>query len=168
MHRKIQQSVLAASLLVAVALPMSVAPAADLPFAGYVGAWNGVGQMALTNGDVESIRCKAYYTGRDGGQGLGIALRCAAASNSVEFRASLTANGERVTGTWEERTFNATGAIIGKAAAGKLDLTIDGSGFTGSMQVATDGLGQKVAIRAEGIVIKSINVSFARAEQAQR
>lgn len=148
--------------------PTSPIRAAEGPlFANYLGTWTGAGQIALTGGNVESLRCKGYYTGKDGGRGMGLAVRCASPSNTLELRATLSSatDGSTISGEWEERTFNATGRISGQFRAGKIDLAIAGGGFTGVMRVAMEEQAQKVSIEAQGIAMKSINISFTKAEE---
>ncbi len=75
----------AAVVLASIGLAAAAAPAsAASPFAGLSGSWSGGGQIRLENGRSESIRCSAHYAPR-GGAALGLALRCASASNRIEL-----------------------------------------------------------------------------------
>jgi len=144
------------------ALVVSTSAQAQSPFTGLVGTWSGSGQIRLENGASESIRCNAYYTNRDEGAGLGIALRCASQSYKIELRSKLNSQGGHLSGQWEERTFNASGSVSGKAAGGKIDLSVVGGGFSGSMAVNTSGSSQTVAINTSGIGLKSVSISLSR------
>lgn len=135
---------------------------AQSAFGGLVGVWSGTGQIRLENGASESIKCNAYYTSREEGAGLGIALRCASQSYKIELRSKLSSQGGKLSGQWEERTFNASGSVSGQAAGGKINLSVVGGGFTGSMAVNTTGTSQSVAINTSGIGLKSVNISLAR------
>ena len=132
----------------------------DSSFDGLLGTWSGSGQVRYQSGDTEGIRCNAYYTG--GGTKLGLAIRCKSASNDIEIRGALTHQGEKVSGTWEERTFNASGAASGRMSAGRLTLSIEGGGFSGTMSVAYGGPRQTVAITTQGIPMKSVNVTLTK------
>jgi hypothetical protein len=44
------------------------------PFDVLLGSWRGGGQMELSEGKTERLKCNAYYTG--GGSRLGVAIRC--------------------------------------------------------------------------------------------
>ena len=66
-------------------------------------------------GNAEALKCRAYYTPKDAGASVGLAIRCASPSNKIELRATLTSAGGRVSGNWEERTFNAMGDVSGQA-----------------------------------------------------
>jgi hypothetical protein len=139
--------------------------ASDKPqssFNDFNGSWTGSGTLSLTSGNIESLKCKAYYTPQNKGQGLGVAIRCASASSALELRAALTAAGDKINGSWEERTYNAAGDVSGGFGDRQIDLAIKGGAFNGSMRVTMDGPSQKVAIQADGIALKAINLSLTR------
>ena len=92
------------------------------PFDTLLGSWRGNGQIALTDGKTERLKCNAYYTG--GGSQLGMAIRCQSESSNVEIRSKLSQSGGRISGTWEERTYNAQGNASGQASTGKISLSI--------------------------------------------
>lgn len=156
-------SKLAAALAVALsALCATSAARAQSTFAGLHGVWSGSGQIRLENGASESIKCNAYYTNRDDGAGLGIALRCASQSYKIELRSKILSQGGRVSGTWEERTFNASGTVSGQASGSKISMSVVGGGFTGSMAVNTSGSSQSVAINTQGIGLRSVNINLSK------
>jgi len=145
----------------AVAACTSVAAAnPDGSFDGLLGAWSGSGQVRYQSGDVEGIRCNAYYTG--GGRKLALAIRCKSATNDIEVRGALTHQGEKLSGTWEERTFNASGGANGQMAAGRMTLSIEGGGFSGTMAVSYSGSRQTVSITTQGIPMKSVSVTLTK------
>jgi hypothetical protein len=130
-------------------------------FAAFSGSWTGSGQIRLDGGQREAIRCSASYVPRSGGTGLGLSLRCASASGRVELRASLSASGGRVAGTWEERSYNIAGQISGTASGGNLRLSFSGGGVSGSMTVTTSGGSQSISMRTDS-VLQGVNVSLRR------
>ena len=154
-------SLLAAALTFTLVTPV-VADKALASFADFGGSWSGTGILSLQNGNVESLKCKAYYTPKSDGTGVGIAIRCASASNSLELRAALTSQNRKISGSWEERTFNATGDVSGNISERRIDLAISGGGFKGMMLVTMDGSNQEVSIQTEGIALKAITISFSR------
>lgn len=133
--------------------------AADPTFAPLLGSWGGSGTYKLQDGTSEKLKCDAYYTGS--GSQLGIAVRCAGANNKIEMRSKLSANGTALSGNWEERTFNAEGAVTGKLTDSKLALAITGV-VAGSMTITYDQSKQNVAIATEGSPLKSVTVSLSR------
>ena len=147
---------LAGSLQVAGAAPQEL-------FGSLSGFWIGPGRIEFSEGASEALLCKAYYTTADQADRLNIVLRCASRSNKIELRAKLTADGSNLIGTWEERTFNATGTVAGKAADGKIALAIDsGGGFSATMLVIQDDAHHSVSITARGVGFKSVYVSLSR------
>lgn len=147
---------------VAVAFVALAAPQAEAasPLSRLSGSWSGSGQFRLENGQTESIRCSANYVPRS--SGLGLALRCASPSNRVELRASLTARGKHVSGTWEERSYNASGRVSGVAIGNTLRLSINGGGLSGSMLVRTTGGSQTISVRTDNSALKGVNISLRR------
>src|ERR1700747_2371307 len=81
-----------------------------------LGSWRGYGQMELSEGKTERLKCNAYYTG--GGSRLGVAIRCQSEISNIEFRSKLSQSDGRISGTWEERTYNAEGTASGQATSG--------------------------------------------------
>lgn len=138
--------------------PVPAASAAN-PFNVLLGSWRGSGQIRLTDGRAERLKCNAYYTG--GGSQLGMAIRCQSESSNVEIRSKLSQSGSRITGTWEERTFNAVGTATGQATASMISLQIAG-GVTGTMRVSYSGSRQSVAISTQGIALKSVTIDLTR------
>jgi hypothetical protein len=151
--------------LIAAASLFALAPSAALaenPFATLNGTWSGAGQIKLEGGSSESLKCRAYYTAKDDGAGLGLAIRCASASNKIELRANLTYAGGKVSGDWEERQFNAGGSVTGQASGNKINLAITGGGVNGSLTVALSGASHSVSIQTTGIGLRAVNINLSR------
>jgi hypothetical protein len=140
------------------ALPAS---GGDTPFKALDGAWNGSGNVKLENGKTERLKCKGYYNAKDGGNGLGMAINCGNASFKINMRATLTYAGGQVSGTWEEREFNQTGNVTGKATADKLTLSIGGA-ISGTMAISMTGTAQTVSISTGGPGFTGVNLQFAK------
>jgi hypothetical protein len=153
---------LAVVLGLALAAGGTAVPAlAEGPFGGLSGTWRGAAQIKLSGGSSETLRCNAYYNPKGQGE-LGLAIRCASAGNKIELRAQLSLEGGRITGQWEERTYNASGQVTGSGGDGRLNLTIDGGAFKGSMAVRTQGTSQTVSIRTEGIALQGVSINLSR------
>lgn len=104
------------------------APSAEAAnLASLDGAWRGGGKLRLEGGKSEQLRCRAYYNAKNGGKRLGMAVRCASPSYKIELRSKLAVAGNRVTGSWEERNFNAAGVMFGSSRPGRLTLSVSGS-----------------------------------------
>jgi hypothetical protein len=148
----------AAGLLLAL---LVAAPAAAGPYASLDGAWRGTGSVTLAGGQSEKLTCKAYYRAKDEGETLGIALQCASPSNKIDLRANLVFNGDAVTGTWEERAFNSSGAITGTSTPGQIDLSISGT-LQAKMSIAITPAAQSVSISTDGTGFQSVDLQLAR------
>jgi hypothetical protein len=162
MIRRTTLRLLAAVALTApIILAQSGSPKADPgnPFDTLLGSWRGSGQIELSQGKTERLKCNAYYTG--GGSQLGMAIRCQSESSNVEIRSKLSQSGGRITGTWEERTFNAEGNASGQATNGKITLAISGA-VTGSMLVSYTSSRQSVSISTQNIALKSVSIDLTR------
>lgn len=131
-------------------------------FAELDGSWSGGGSVRFSDGKSERITCRAYYNPKSAGAELGLAIRCASVSYKIEIRASLLNENGRLTGRWEERTFNAAGEVTGRASAGKIRMDIAGGGLTGSMSVSTEGSRQAVSISTEGSNLKGVTINLSR------
>jgi len=145
----------------AAALLLAPAAAADAgtPFDTLLGSWRGSGQIELDQGRRERLKCNAYYTG--GGSQLRMAILCQSESSNVQIRSALSESGGRITGTWEERTYNAQGNASGQASNGKISLAISG-GVTGTMVVTFTSSRQSVAISTQGVALKSVSIDLTR------
>jgi hypothetical protein len=142
--------------------PFVLAPASEAaanPFDTLLGSWRGAGQIVLSDGRRERLTCNAYYTG--GGSQLGMAIRCQSETSNVEIRSKLSQTGSRISGTWEERTFNAAGTASGQASGDRITLQISG-GVSGTMQVSFSSSRQSVSISTQNIALQSVTISLSR------
>lgn len=141
---------------------VSPAAAGDSLFLLLNGTWSGAGQIRLEGGSTESLKCRAFYNAKDDGAGLGLAIRCASASNKIELRATLVNASGKVSGSWEERQFNAGGSVTGQASASRANLSIEGGGVSGSLTVSLNGGTQSVTIQTSGIGLKAVSINLSR------
>lgn len=125
------------------------------------GVWRGAGRILLADGSSQRIRCNAYYRVLEDGAELGLAIRCAATDNRIELRASVSDSHGRLSGSWEERTFNATGEISGRAQPGAMNLSINGA-VVGSMRISYSGRRQTVDIATGTEGLKGISIQLSR------
>lgn len=147
----------------ALALPIATvsghANADPSPFDTLLGSWGGSGEIRLDKGRKERIKCNAYYTG--GGAQLGLAIRCQSDSYKIEIRSKLSYSGGRLSGNWEERTFNASGNASGTATDSAIKLTITGP-VTGSMNVSYSKSRQSVLISTQGTALQGVSITLSR------
>lgn len=150
------------TVLAVAALLVSPASASDAVFSTFNGNWSGMGQIKLDSGASERIKCNAYYTPKDAGAALGLAIRCASPSYKIELRSQLKSQGGKISGSWEERNFNAAGDVTGQASGSKISLSVAGGGMTGTMSVSASGETQSVTITTQGTGLRSVNISLSR------
>jgi hypothetical protein len=148
------------ALLAQAVQPISAAP--HEVFGSMSGYWIGPGRIEFDAGTSEALLCKAYYAAPHQTDRLSIVLRCASPSQKIELRAQLVAGGPNLTGTWEERTYNASGTVTGQVKDQQISLSIDGGGFTATMQVIQDEGQQSVSITTQGVGFKKVSVSLTR------
>ena len=128
------------------------------PFDTLLGSWRGSGTVQLNSGR-ERLSCNAYYTG--GGNQLGMAIRCTSDSSKVEIRSKLSLSGGRISGNWEERTYNAQGSATGTATPGKISIRVSGS-INGSMVVNFSRSSQSVSISTSGSPLQRVSINLTR------
>jgi hypothetical protein len=147
--------------LIGLAIVMAVPAAVATPFDDLAGTWRGSGRVHMLSGQSEALSCKAYFISKDSGNGLGIALACASASNKIDLRASLNQSGEAISGTWEERSFNSTGSVNGTFSEDRIDLTIDGT-IKATMSITLEGKSQLISIATDGQGFRSVDLELER------
>lgn len=150
----------ALGLAVAAFAPTHPVLASEGTVATLLGSWAGNGRITYTDGSSEGISCNAYYTGS--ASDLRMAIQCKSDKNPIHIRSTLRVDGSRITGTWEERTFNASGSATGSTSAGAMKLDVTGGGFTGTMTVAISKASHTVNITAQGIAMKGATMNFSK------
>ncbi|MEN2494708.1 MAG: hypothetical protein TECD_00616 [Hyphomicrobiaceae bacterium hypho_1] len=146
-------------LLLATSLTRTDAWAAN--FSSIKGVWRGSGQLKLQDGRFENLRCRAYYTPRNNGSFLGMAVRCASTSYKFEFRSKLKLDGKSVKGSWEERNFNVEGKVSGTFQPGKITLATTGAVDAG-LYVIYDDKKQSVDLTGDFGNFRGISLSFSK------
>ena len=162
-RRSLQAALVAAAVFASPAIAPSVSAAQGAsPLSKLAGSWSGSGTARFEGGQSERLTCRGHYTIKDGGTGIGVALRCASSSAKIALRSLLNYQEGRVSGSWEERTFNASGTLSGRASSASMNLAIRGSGMSGSMSVSFGGSSQSVSINTSGTGLKGISISLRR------
>ena len=150
----------ATTLLSTVALTPAVAAG---PFVGFSGEWTGGGEISMSNGSREKIRCKASYSVGPSGEALNINVNCASDSYRVNIISNVVAEGMSFSGTWRETTRQAEGKVTGRVPTpGKLQASLDRTGFGIQLAATTNGKRQAVTIQADGTDVKTVNISLHR------
>jgi hypothetical protein len=90
--------VLFIAMATAFALSGNASVESDGPFSSLAGTWYGGGQINLKGGNTERLRCRGYYSLKNGGSSLGMAILCASTGYKIELRSVLHSHSEVITG----------------------------------------------------------------------
>ncbi len=136
--------------------------AAGMPFDALSGTWAGGGNLAYDSGPPDKLECLGYYKSSGGGSNLSIAIRCKG-ETKLELRTKLDYQSGKLSGTWEERTYNASGEATGVATGSKLSVEFSGS-LSGSMAIdftpSTQSISVSISTTESGL--KGAQVNLAR------
>jgi hypothetical protein len=136
------------------------------PFAGFNGVWTGGGQVKLSDGTQERIRCRATYVEGDRGTSLQQSLRCASDSYNFELRSDVESRGSQISGNWNEITRNVGGTLSGRAQPGRFDVRVNNPSFNADLTLVTRENEQSVTIRSVGTQFAGATVSLRRSARS--
>ena len=147
----------AAGLAVALAATSAVAgPIEDLD-----GYWSGGGTVVFSEGK-EQVKCAVRYKVGQGGTQIRQTLRCASADYSINALAELQIKGSQVSGSWEEKTYSATGLVTGRYTGSSFVLSIEGANFTAAMNVSVSDCKQSISIAPKGLEVSKISIGLGK------
>jgi hypothetical protein len=155
------QAIKAAGVGAALLVSVSAGYAQSGPFVGFDGTWSGNGTVALSDGSVERIRCKADYKVNGSGLGLKQNLHCASDSYKFDLSSDVTSQGDRISGNWSEASRNIFGNLQGTAGGGQIDVFVEAAGFAASLTLRTNGTKQVVQISSKG-EIRGVNITMTK------
>jgi hypothetical protein len=149
----------------AAAAGLAVALAATAATAGPIedldGYWSGGGTVVLSDGK-ERVKCAVRYKVGQSGAQIRQTLRCASADYSINGTAEFSVKGAQVDGTWEEKTYSASGQISGRYTGSSLVLSIKGANFSAAMTVGLSTCKQSITIQPRGLEVRRISMSLAK------
>jgi hypothetical protein len=115
----------------------------------------------LEDGSSERIRCRSSDTVGGGGATLDLSLACASDSYKFEIKASVSAEGGALSGSWNETSRGIAGSLQGRGTAGNFQVAIITAGFNANISLRTAGNKQSISIRADS-QFKGANISLSR------
>lgn len=124
------------------------------------GYWAGRGSVTLASGTSEQLKCVVTY--RVAGPRLTQSLRCASSSYSINALAELQVQGQQVVGTWEERTYAASGSVSGRLTDTGMTVSIEGAAFTAAMSITATACQQTIVIVPRGLDASTIEIGLAK------
>ena len=139
---------------------VSATAATPLSLNDFGGYWTGIGQVTLTNGNVERLKCVATY--KVEGEQLRQNLRCASPGQTVNSSAELRIKAGDVTGTWEEKTYAVVGAVTGRLTADGFLLAITGPAFSATMSLTGSACKQAISIVPQGLEVTQIGIGLGK------
>ncbi|MGB6428315.1 MAG: hypothetical protein WBF11_09435 [Methyloceanibacter sp.] len=132
--------ILAASL----AAPASIAAPGGNPFDQLKGYWRGGGTMTPTNGKAEKVSCRVTYN--VAGSAISQNMRCAGTDYKISTSTKLTYKSGKISGSWNESTYDANGGVSGTAKGNTVHARITGDKFSGRMSINISGKGHSINI----------------------
>lgn len=140
-------------------LAASTSHAQSSAFAPLAGNWSGGGTVSLDDGSSERIRCRANY--QVTGPTMDMNLTCASDAYKFNLRASVSAAGGDVTGTWSETSRNIGGSIQGRGANGSFQVVAQAAGFNANIGLRTTGHKQSISMKADS-QFRAANISLSK------
>jgi hypothetical protein len=142
----------------------SLTPGANAasPIEAMAGYWSGTGSVSLTSGKTERVKCAVTYKISSGGAQIKQSMRCASQDYSINSAADLRVSGANVTGSWEEKTYSATGEVSGKYSGNNFNLNIKGGNFSAAMKLDTSECKQQISITPQGLEVNRITIGLAK------
>lgn len=127
-----------------------------------IGNWRGEGYVVFEGGKEEQLTCNSYYGEKESGKQLTLVIRCAnPASGKIEMRGLLDYQDGMLSGTWEERTYNATGTATGSIIDNQVHLSFEGA-VNGTLTTLVTHDTQSIFIRSRGSGLSTVNIIMRR------
>lgn len=114
------------------------------PFDQLKGDWTGGGMVTPSRGDPEQVDCKVTYTAT--GSTVTQALLCTGADNRYDAKTKFKIKGGKISGSWNETTYDASGSINGSAIGHLVHARISGDKFSGRMSINVSDSGHTINI----------------------
>jgi hypothetical protein len=154
---------LASGAGIAMVALLVVAQAQDAnPLLMMKGSWNGSGNITLSDGNKERLRCRSNYNPDGSGASMQLSLTCASDSYKFELASQVQYRNGQVTGNWNETTRSQAGQLTGTASGGKIDARVEGQTFAAFLVINTRGDQQNISIRAPGSAMQEVAISLNR------
>jgi len=140
---------------------ISTGTLADETWAMLEGRWSGVGTIELDGGGSERLKCQAIYRNEAVGH-VAQRLTCVGASYRIDGGADLIFEGNRLTGTWTERSYAVGGGLAGSARDGLMAFKIDAPTFSGSVSIEVQRCRQTISIDLADTIIERVVAGLRR------
>jgi hypothetical protein len=108
------------------------------------GYWTGGGRVTPLKGGAYSVSCRATY--KVAGSSVTQNLRCSGGDYKFSTSSNFAYRGGRISGSWTESTYSATGSMSGTARGNSIRASISGDKFSGRMSINVSGSRQTIYI----------------------
>lgn len=135
--------ILSVATLLLVAFVVSPAHSAS-SLSNLNGYWSGGGRVSPLKGGAKNVSCRATY--KVAGSNLTQNLRCSGSDYKFSTSFNVTMKGSRISGTWTESTYSASGRMSGTASGSSIRAAISGDKFSGRMSIKISGSRQSIYI----------------------
>ncbi len=95
--------------------------------------------MSPVNGKPEKVSCHVTYN--VAGSAVSQTMRCAGTDYKINTSTKLTYTGGKISGSWNESTYDASGGVSGTASGNMVHARISGDKFSGRMSINISGKG---------------------------
>jgi hypothetical protein len=155
------RTIIVPATLVAV-LAAAAAGAAASPISDLTGYWMGGGTIILSKNQTEKVRCAVTYKVLVGETRIRQNVRCASQDYAINASADLEVRNGQVSGSWEEKTYSATGEVSGRYTGSVFLLNIRGANFTADMKVGLSTCRQQIDIVPRGLEMRRVSIGLAK------
>jgi hypothetical protein len=107
------------------------------PFTLLNGYWTGGGTVTPQKGNAEKVSCRVTYS--VAGSAVTQNMRCAGTDYKFNTSSKLTYSGGKISGSWNETTYDASGSVSGTASGNTVHARISGDKFSGRMSINVSG-----------------------------
>ena len=114
------------------------------PFDLLNGYWTGGGTITPVKGTPERVSCKVTYN--VAGANISQNMRCAGTDYKFNTSSRLTYSGGKISGSWSETTYDASGSVSGSASGNTVHAVISGDKFSGRMSINVSGSSHTINI----------------------
>lgn len=151
-----------ARLLILIGVLAAAQAAQAGQFDKFAGRWAGWGQLGLSNGNVERMKCVTTYKVAKGGNAATQNFRCTSTSYRFDAVVEYKATGGKVSGTWNERIYSIGGDVAGTYSSNTLQYIARSETFLSRVTISTKRCSQTIDIRPRDVEVKSLRVSTRR------
>jgi hypothetical protein len=114
------------------------------PFEKLNGYWSGGGTVTPLKGNPEKVSCRATY--KVEGASVVQNVRCTGVDHKFSANFNLTYKSGRISGSWSEAMYAASGGVTGTASGSSVRSRLSGDKFSGRMSIDVSGSRHTITI----------------------